>query len=188
MGTTVTTNLALIKPDINERIQESLPTWVGWAAQNGSNCDKIDGLFRASTHSWTPTWTASSNPTLGTGGFIEGKYLRLFPRLVIGFFRIFAGTTGFSAGSGSYSISVPAAAPIASELDSFNSELTIGKATFLDASAVATCGAFNVCYSPPSDVMFLRQTTNDTWTAASPVAMAQSDRLSGYFMYPTSAV
>lgn len=184
MGTTATSNLALIKPDTLESIKPNLPTFPGWAFQNGQNCDKIDALFRASNSTWTPLWTGTSNPAVGTGGFIEGKYLRLFPRLVIGFFRIFTGTASFTAGSGSYSLSIPV--PIASELDGFNSEMTIGKACFLDASAVATCSAFNVCYSPPSDVMFLRAPTGDTWSATNPVVPAVNDRISGYFMYPTS--
>lgn len=185
MGTTATTNLALIKPDDNESIKPNLPTFAGWAQQNSDNCDKIDALFRASQLTWTPTWQGSGgNPVLGTGGFVEGKYIRLMPRMVLGFFRIFAGTTGFSAGSGGYTIPVPVAP--AAELTTFAGEVTVGAAAFLDASAVATCAAFKVCYSTGGGGLFFRQSINDVWTSSSPVAPAQSDRLSGYFMYPTS--
>lgn len=184
MGTTTTTNLALIKPDVNESIEQNLPSFPGWTSQYGSNLDTIDALFRASTHTWSPSWTGTSNPTLGSGGFVEGKYIRLFPRMVIGFFRIFTGGSGFAAGTGGYSLTPPLA--MASELTGFSNELCIGKAAFLDFSATATCGAFNVMYSTVGGTLFLRQSTNDVWTATSPVALAQNDRLSGYFMYPTS--
>lgn len=185
MGITVTTNLGLIKPDINESIKEDLPTFDGWATQNGANMDVLDALFRATTHTWTPSWTASVNPTLGATGFVEGKYIRYFPRMVAGFFRIYTGGAGFAAGTGSYSLSVPVA--IASELDTFQNELVVGKAAFYDDSAVATSSAFTVMYSTAGDTLFLRQPANDVWSATSPVVPAQQDRLSGYFMYPTSA-
>lgn len=185
MGTTVTTHLSLIKPDLDEKIKQDLPTYAGWASQNATNCDAIDALFRKSTATWTPTWTASVNPTLGTGGLIEGKYIRLFPRMVIGFFRIYTGGAGFATGTGAYSISAPVA--IDSALAAFNNEITVGKACFYDDSSAATSSAFQVVYSTVGSNIFLRQPANDIWSATSPVTLAQQDRVSGYFMYPTSA-
>ncbi len=186
MGTTVTTNLGLIKPDSSEKIKQDLPTYAGWADQNADNCDVLDALFRRSTHtSWTPAWTASVNPVLGSGGFVEGKYIRLFPRMLIGFLRIEAGTAGFSAGSGAYSISAPVA--IDSAIAAFANEITIGKAVFRDNGASSTTSAFQVVYSTSGGNIFFRQPSNDLWTAASPVALAQSDKISAYFMYPVSA-
>lgn len=186
MGTTVTTNLSLIKPDVNESIQEDLPTYAGWAAQNAINCDKIDALFRTSTHTWTPTWTGSVNPTLGAGGFLEGKYVRLFPQMVIGFFRIYTGGAGFNPGTGLYSLAAPVV--IHPDLNAFSGEVTVGKAAFYDDSAAATSSAFTVHYSTLGTNLFLKQVTNDVWGAATPVALAQQDRISGYFMYPTQVV
>lgn len=186
MGTTVTTNLGLIKPDIDESIKENLPTFPGWAAQNASNCDKIDSLFRASTSTYTLNWTAStSNPTLGSGGFTEGKYIRLFPRMTFVFFRIFMGGAGFATGSGHYRINLPFAVDPA--VAAFTAEgLTIGKAIFQDASAVLTSSVFLVDYLNTSSVCIFRPSAGGLWDNASPVVPAQNDRISGYVMYPTS--
>jgi hypothetical protein len=184
MGTTVTTNLSLIKPDSNEKIMEDLPTFNGWADQNADNCDAIDALFRNSTASSVPVWTASVNPVLGAGGLLETKIVRLYPRMVLGFFRIYTGGAGFTAGTGGYNLSVPVA--IAPELATFVNELPVGKACFYDDSAAATSSAFTVMYSTVGGTFFFKQPNNDAWTAASPVALAQQDRVSGYFMYPTS--
>lgn len=182
MGTTVTTNLALIKPDADESIKATGP-FVGWPAQNGANCDVLDALWRASTHTWTPTWTASVNPVLGATGFIEGKYIRLWPRMVVGFLRLYTGGAGFTAGTGGYNFTLPVA--MDPSLAGFASELPIGKAIFYDDSAVATSSAFTAMYSTSGGTMFFKQPSNDAWTAASPVALAQQDRLSAFFMYPT---
>lgn len=185
MGTTVTTNLALIKPDANESIK--VGPGVGWPAQNTINCDKIDALFRAQTLTWTPTFTASSvNPILGSGGFVEGKYVRLFPRMVFGFFRIDFGTTGANGGTGAYRMSLPPVA-IDSALAAFNDSVVVGKAIFQDSSAVLTSDAFLVKYEIANNVFTFPTPSASLWGATNPVAIGQSDKLSGYFMYPTAA-
>src|SRR4051812_18444787 len=109
MGKTITSNLSLIKPDLNESIKQALPTFDGWASENGTNCDTIDSLFRHTTHTYTPVWTTDTgpNPTLGAGGFIEGKYIRLYPKMVIGYIRISVGGAGFAAGTGLYRLTPP---------------------------------------------------------------------------------
>lgn len=186
MGTTATTNLGLIKPDLDESIKEDLPTFNGWAAQNAANMDKIDGLFRKTTATYTLNWTTSStSPTLGATGFVEGKYVRLFPRLTAVFFRIFTGGAGFAQGTGQYRLNAPFQVDPA--FASFLELAPIGKAIFYDASANATCSAFTVNYSPSSNLMFLRVARGDTWTNSNPVVLAQNDRISGYFLYPTAA-
>lgn len=186
MGTTVTSNLGLIKPDLSESIKENLPTFAGWATQNGINQDKLDALFRASTGTYTLTWGGTTTPpVLGTGGFTEGKYIRLFPRMVVVFFRIFAGTTGFTAGSGSYTLNLPFA--MDSSFAAFSHTAPIGKMVFMDSSAAVTSSAFPLIYSPTSSLVFARPSEGGTWTAALPVAPGQSDRYSGYMMYPTAA-
>ncbi len=188
MGTTATTNLALIKPDTAEEIRQNLPTFVGWAAQNASNCDKLDGLFRADTFTYTPNWIGSTtNPVLGTGGYVEGKYVRLFPRLVYGFVRIFAGGAGFSAGTGSiYSVSLPPVAMDAS-LTGFNSEMSVGRGAYFDVSSIADNTAMETMYSTISNAFFMRTPTLNVWSPTAPTAMAQNDRVSFYFKYPTAA-
>ncbi len=189
MGTTVTTNLALIKPDDNESIKSStVPFFAGWAVQNGSNCDVIDGLFRDSNHTWTPVWTTdiASNPVLGAGGLLEGKYIRLFPRMVLGYFRIFTGGAGFTPGTGLYRLSIPVAVP--TEFATFSDSIPVGKAYLLDADAVATSTNLVVMYDVTNNVLFFRKHDGNAWRENTPITLAQNDRVSGYFMYPTAAV
>ena len=186
MGTTVTTNLGLIKPDGNESIKANLPTFAGWAVQNGLNQDKLDALFRASTGTYTVNFTASSvNPTLGTGGTTEGKYIRLWPRMVLVFFRVFMGGAGFATGTGHYRINLPFTVdPV---LTAFATEtLSIGKAIFQDNSAVLTSSVFSIGYLHSATSLIFRPSAGGLWDNASPVTLAQNDRLAGYVMYPTS--
>ncbi len=185
MGTTVTPNLALIKPDLDESIKEALPTFPGWAAQKGINMDKIDALFRHSTSTWVLNWTADGgNPTLGSGGFTEGKFVRLFPRLVLGFFRIQTGTTGFLTGTGVYRLNLPTA--VAPEFDIVDDGIPIGKANFFDTSASATSDNFLCTYNPNSGNMYLTPPVGGAWSSTTPVVPAQGDRVAGFFMYPTA--
>ena len=191
MGITVTTNLALIKPDTNESIKQNLPSFNGWASQNAANCDKVDSLFRATTHSYTPLFTASGvNPTLGAGGFVEGKFARIFPRMVMLHFRIYVGAAGFATGTGNYFLSLPAAAPQPVEFAQFINPvgLAVGKAVFSDNSAVATSSVFAVIYNPPTSQFYFRDNLGDTFSTTSGTLLGQDDRISGYCMYPTSAV
>ncbi|HEY0770950.1 MAG TPA: hypothetical protein VGD31_11520, partial [Sphingobacteriaceae bacterium] len=176
MGTTATTNLGLIKPDITEKIQEDLPTYDGWATQNGENCDTIDALFRHTNHTYVPVLTASTvNPTLGAGGFITGKYLRLFPRLVIGEFRIFMGGAGFNPGTGFYQVSLPV--PMDVDVDAtLHNSFPVGKAYLHDDSAVASSTTLVVMYSQAFDTLFFRPTTGAVWNETAPFTLAQNDR------------
>ncbi len=185
MGTTVTTNLGLIKPDINEDIKQALPTFAGWASQNATNCDKIDALFRKSTHTWTPTWTADSvNPTLGSGSLLEGKYIRLFPRMTIGFFRMNTGGAGFATGTGLYRLAIPTTVP--SEFAALHNEIPVGTAFLRDANVVANTTILTVLYDITNNVFIFRRFDGDYWRASGPFVLEQGDQLSGYFMYPTA--
>lgn len=186
MGTTVTTNLGLIKPDVDESIQEDLPTFPGWAVQNGQNCDKIDGLFRNSTPAWSPSWLGGGgNPVLGSGGIVEGKYVRLHPRLVVGWYRIHTGGAGFSPGSGLYQLTLPVAAD--TTFTGFQDSIPIGKAFLLDADTVASATVLVGMYSVSSGTMFWRKHNGFVWSFNDPFVLAQTDRVTGYFMYPTAA-
>lgn len=185
MGTTVTTNLGLIKPDTAESIKANLPTFAGWAAQESSNMDAIDGLFHDDFGTYTLNWTASSvNPTLGAGGFTEGKWIRVFPRMAFVFFRIFTGGAGFATGTGTYRVNLPFnidAALIGFDTDS----PPLGKAVFFDASAVLTSSVFLPIYSQGVNTAIFRPSSGNVWNDTTPVVPAQNDRISGYFMYPT---
>ncbi|MFY3741628.1 MAG: hypothetical protein HMLIMOIP_002086 [Candidatus Nitrosomirales archaeon] len=185
MGTTVSTNLGLIKPDIDESIKEALPTFAGWPAQNSINMDKIDALFRASTGIYTVNLTADiANPTLGAGGFTEGKWVRLYPRMVIVFFRIYAGVAGFAAGNGDYRINLPFAVDPVLDASDSGRGIPIGKCAFKDNSAVLTSSAFLVLYDAVNDVIIFELSQGDIFASSYP--FSTDDRLSGYFMYPTA--
>jgi hypothetical protein len=57
-------------------------------------------------NSYTPNVTASSSPTLGTGGTRDGRYITAGKTVhVMGSWQF--GTTGYSAGSGTYNFSLP---------------------------------------------------------------------------------
>src|SRR3954464_2000207 len=140
MGTTVTSNLGLIKPDDDESIKAVVsPPSDGWVVQNAANMNVIDALFRASNGTYTLNLTATVNPTLGTSGFTEGKYTRLWPRMVFVFFRFYMGTaTGFLAGTGSYRINVPFTLDATMIAADPTRSLPIGRALFKDNSAAVT--------------------------------------------------
>lgn len=186
MGTTVTPNLGLIKPDLNESIKENLPTFPGWADQNADNMDMVDSLFRRNNQTYVTNWTGGGgNPTLGSGGFVEGKYVRLHPRLVVGWYRILTGTTGFLTGSGLYQLNLPVA--MDSALTTFQDSVPIGKAYLLDADTVANCTVLVAMYSISNSTMFFRKHNGSVWSFNDPFTISQNDRLAGYFMYPTEA-
>lgn len=187
MGTTVTPNLGLIKPDGDEKIKEDLPTFPGWASQNEDNCDTIDSLFKATNTTYTVNWTGSgSNPVLGAGGFTEGKYIRLFPRMVVGHFRILTGGAGFTVGSGAYRLNLPVAPD--ADLLTFDDSFPIGKAVLLDVDTIANNTNLVVMYQISSGLAILRPPAGNFWSPTDPITLAQNDRLSGYFIYPTSVV
>lgn len=186
MGTTVSTNLGLIKPDQDESIKAIVsPPSVGWAAQNVINMNKIDALFRSSNTSYTVNLTATSvNPTLGTGGFTEGKTVRLWPRMVIMFFRIYMGTvTGFAAGTGSYRINLPFTMDNTMLAADPTRSLAIGRGLFKDVSAAVTSSILIPLYDPTNvNVAFGKANGG----LLSNTDIGNDDRFTGYIMYPTS--
>jgi hypothetical protein len=188
VGITVTPNLGLIKPDINELIQDGLPTFEGWPGQNSDNMDVIDKLFRNDTASFTPGFTAGGVAvTLGSTGFQEGKLLRVFGRICVGYLRISMGTTGFVPGAGTYRINAPSVAPhFATEFTTFFESLPIGKAILLDNDNVATSTIMTVHYDLATASIHFRGHTGLLWNPTSPITLAQGDRVSAYFMYPTT--
>jgi hypothetical protein len=189
MGTTVTPNLSLIKPDINESIKQALPTFQGWATQNQINSNIIDGLFRCDSGVITPTFAPSGGGlVLGSGGFVQSKYVRIAPRMALNFFIVDFGTTGFAAGTGTYRYTAftPTIDPIFNGSFSANGGLPLGMATYYDSSAIATSSVFTPMWDTVNNRVFFRCPDGSFWTATNPVALGQSDRISGYIMYPTT--
>src|SRR3990170_4862960 len=183
MGTTTTPNLGLIKPDRDESIKP-IGAFAGWAAQNALNMDALDAVFRNQSDTWTPTWTAySSNPTIGSGGSISGKYLRIWPKFVVAWILLNVGTTGFIAGSGTYRFSLPFAMTPALTLAN---EISIGKAILRDATSALVSEAPAVCYDVANNNLFLRtEQGSASWSNTTPFTLAQSDRVSAFFCYLT---
>lgn len=108
--------------------------------------------------------------------------------MVFGYVRIYFGGAGFAAGSGGYNLSTPPLAVLPGELTGFNFETAVGKGFFRDDSAPATSTAVEMMFSTLSSTFFFKLPTNDTWAATNPVATAQQDRLTAWFMYPTTSV
>jgi hypothetical protein len=83
----------------------------------------------AVAEAYTPALTAvTTNPTLGTGSYQEGRYQVIQKRAFVEG-AIFFGTSGAAAGTGNYRISVPSAVSIRSN------NAPIGYGLFYDASA-----------------------------------------------------
>ena len=163
---------------------------VGWAAQNALNMDKIDSLFRNnSSTAFNPTWGATvTPPTLGTSGFTEGRYFRLFPRMVVFYFRLYCGTASFVAGSGSYTLTLPVAVDPDFVAINFTHSIPLGKMIFYDDNAVLTSTIIGLQYFPPSNVLVGRPSNGGSWTNALPAIPANNDRYSGFVIYPTAVV
>lgn len=83
-----------------------------WPSQNEINCNLIDDFAGAqclTSHPlglYTPVLSAvTTPPTLGTGSVIQGYYYKIFDQIYTwGHFRL---GTGFTAGSGVYTITLP---------------------------------------------------------------------------------
>lgn len=189
MGVSVTTNLQLIKPDLDESIKENLPTFPGWADQNADNMDQIDGLFRDDSNPafYVPVWTAGATPVvLGAGGFVSGKVIRLFPSMVVVNFRIFTGGAGFVPGAGTYRISLPTGyTTIASEFTTFFESSPFGRSILMDNDNVATSSNMSVHYDLSLGTVHFRGAAGALWNPTSPITLAQNDRVSGFLIYPT---
>jgi hypothetical protein len=70
----------------------------------------------AAWESWNPALTASTtNPTLGTGSTLAGRYGRI-QKIVVGIGLVQFGTAGTAAGSGVYRVSLPVTAKFAGEV------------------------------------------------------------------------
>lgn len=186
MGTTLTTNLGLIMPDTDEKVMEDLPTYDGWASQNEDNMDNIDRLFRFTNTTYVPVLTPLGGSfTLGAGGFLTGKYMRIGPSLVYGHILAYMGGAGFSAGTGDYRISLPPLA-IASPFTVLQDSTPIGKGILYDDSSATTSSVLVTHYHVSSGSFVCRFPAGGPFGATTPITVAQQDRFSFNFLYPTS--
>jgi hypothetical protein len=83
----------------------------------------------AGWQTYTPTITASTNPNLGSGGSITGRYLQI-GKTVFYDITVTWGTTSLSAGTGAYALSLPVAMKA-------GFAMPVGNGAVFDSSATA---------------------------------------------------
>ena len=132
--------------------------------------------------SYTPVLTATvTNPTLGTAATATGSYARI-QNLIIANFEFFFGTSGFSAGSGDYRVSLPVTASAVSLFYG----ASIGQTSFYDSSTNIPyyCDAW--LGSTTQAFILFQPTLNgviNTLSNVNPVVPANSDGLTGLLIY-----
>lgn len=143
----------------------SLETPVGanfikdWPGQNAVNCNLIDAYAGPSLTSdpildYVPILTASTtNPVLGTGGTLVGKYYRIFDQIYTwGEFRF---GTGASVGSGIYRVSLPfKAKTLISTNNPFDTPLSVGNGIVFQVATDANRQPVNVQLGSPDYLVF----------------------------------
>lgn len=133
--------------------------------------------------SYTPALTSSgTQPVLGTGSVASGKYVQI-NKFVYGYFNLAFGTSGITVGTGTYLISLPV--PAARTTGLFW-EYNVGTGTVGDASLGNDYMVKFNFNNASTLVMYYWTAFNSQLAAvgaASPMAMAVSDRFSGFFCY-----
>jgi hypothetical protein len=129
----------------------------------------------AVAETYTPALTAvTTNPTLGTGSFQEGRYQLLQKRAFVEG-AVYFGSSGAAAGTGAYRISVPSAVSIKSN------NAPIGYGLFYDSSTGFTFYPMQAFYI--SATTFQLIVASPAYTAGSvlsstvPVVPANSDQI-----------
>ena len=165
-------------------------------SQNVINCDEIDAYAGPSliTHplpSYTPILGAvTTDPVLGTGGYIRGFYYQIFDQIYTwGELRF--GTAGNSPGSGTWTISLPFAASSALGPNvSLGNAPVIGDGVIYDDTGSAGRQPVSVHLRTSTEVMFgsrmgtglgTRQITPTT-----PITWTINDGLSWFMRYKRS--
>jgi hypothetical protein len=130
--------------------------------------------------SFTPTLTASSsNPNLGTGGTATGYYHRN-GHLITVWVNITFGSSGTSAGSGTYSI----AQPVAADSSLYAPSWGLGSIFLVDADTAANRDLVVVEYITATTVrMRPNKLTGTLVTHAVPFGWTANDNLFGSWSY-----
>jgi hypothetical protein len=129
----------------------------------------------AAWETWTPALTASTtNPTLGTGSTITGRYGRI-QKTVFGNVTIVFGTSGVAAGTGFYFVSLPITAQ--------SNTPPVGSGWMLDNS-VGLLRQVEVTLDTTSRVaLWIDNSTSFAVAATNPWTWAASDQIRFNFMY-----
>lgn len=129
----------------------------------------------AAWETWTPALTASTtNPTLGTGSVITGRYARI-QKTIFGNVTILFGTSGVAAGTGFYYVSLPFTAQSATP--------PVGSGWLLDNSASLLRQVEVTLDSTSRVALWLDNTTNFAVAATNPWTWAASDQIRFQFTY-----
>lgn len=180
--------LSLVNPTGPEFIKD-------FPFQNEQNCDAIDEfagpcLTTHSLNSYTPVLGATTtNPTLGAGT-VRGKYFRIFDQIYVwGEFRF---GTGFTAGSGIYTMNLPfPAKTIMGSNVLLGSAPIIGGGTSWDASASTGRHPLAVYLRTDSLVQFVLRTASGLvareCTNANPVIWEVNDGITWCARYQRQA-
>lgn len=149
--------------------------WRSFGEQIDRNFEELENAFLWKTY--TPTFTASTtNPTLGTGGSVLGRYLHMGDLVFVEIDQKF-GSSGMNPGSGSYRFSVPVrpALPLVGDLSQLG-----GLAELWDVSAGDTM-AETPEWLESSNAVVLRHTFLGTSNAlvgdATPWVWAANDEI-----------
>lgn len=154
-----------------------------WPNQNEVTCDLLDAFTGPSltTHplqSYTPQLLATTtNPTLGTGGFIRGFYYKIFNQIFTwGEFRF--GTASINAGTGIWSITLPFAAnTLIGANDTPARGQLLGSGLVWDDSSGSTRQPVITQLRTSTEMEFgtIMGTGNDLVTATTPITWAIND-------------
>jgi hypothetical protein len=129
----------------------------------------------AAWETWTPSLTASiTNPTLGTGSTAAGRYGRI-NKTVFGNCRLFFGSSGTSAGSGFYFVSLPITAQASGVL--------AGSGYVYDSST-GLVRQVSIALDTTSRIsLYLDNATNYAVSSTNPFTWAASDQIQFIFEY-----
>lgn len=105
--------------------------------------------------------------------------------MVFGYILVNCGGAGFLPGAGLYRLSLPLAT-VPTEFSQFNNTMPIGKAYLHDADSVALSTVMVTMYDVANNCIVFRKHDGNFWRENTPITLAQNDRLSVMFNYPTA--
>ncbi len=127
---------------------------------------------------YTPVLTATTtNPTLGSGGTITGRYMQI-GKTVMGWATITFGSSGTNAGSGLYRVTVPATGLAGQNFIGDGRLMCAGVATRLQVLAGVSAGVVGLRYYTTAV-----GGTNQDVTNTTPGAWTINDSINMSFLY-----
>jgi hypothetical protein len=132
---------------------------------------------------YTPALTApTTNPTLGSGSSVVGRYVR-GGRMVTVWVRIGFGSSGVSAGSGQYTVSLPVAASTITASSSNGSGQAIGFGHIRDDGSTSNNTVISVNLTTATTVRFV-VAPGGAVSESNPISWAANDVITFQACYP----